>query len=123
MSGAQAVQGLGVTFTTQSVSGGSVTLHSDGSITGTGGVPADLKWILPVQTGIGTNFGLRLTKTSSIPGSVTFSPSVGSVWSLDVDRLIQAVGGIGFVSGTLEITSLDGTVVYSSASITVDNTV
>jgi len=121
MSGNHSLQGIGTNILVQSYGAGTAQYKADGSLVLTGG-GGTVAWANPIQSGVGTNYGLRLTKTSSFPtGGINFSLATGVVWDLSVDRLISAVGGAGDVTGTLEITNLAGTVVYSTSTITISN--
>jgi hypothetical protein len=88
-----------------SFSGGTVTLHDDGTVTRAGGTSSfDAYWssVSAPTTDIGNSFWVRATKTS-ISGSRTFAPSGWQ--SLSDDVTFSVTGGAGSVSGIVEIAS------------------
>jgi len=79
--------------------GGSVVLKADGTALSA----TDTYWAHPTpHAGIGARYWYRLTRTGGANPAVGFNPSSGVWRSLATDQTVQASGGIGGCTGTVE---------------------
>jgi hypothetical protein len=100
--------------------GGTVTLNSDGTATGTS-YSGNANWYQPTTTGVGSRFWARTTRTSGQSG-VVFSPASGTWWSLSSGRTWSATGGSGGCTGTIELaTDSGGANIVATGTISVSN--
>jgi hypothetical protein len=100
-------------------SGSAPTFNSDGTINGAGatGLP---NWYEPPQSGIGSSYWIRLTKTS---GSRNLLGGVNGVWQPLSPNLQYGLDGAGNCLGDVDFsTEADGTPIVASGTFNINNT-
>lgn len=96
---------------------GTLTFNSDGTMIRTSGL---FNWAEPPQSGVGSSFWIRLTRTAG-SGGVTI-PNNATILSLATSPGYGAIGGAGFCSGTVEFFSdAGGTSLVASGTFSVTN--